>query len=318
MGRDRFSLGNKNLEILQYLQPQKRLQVDNVAKMFKHFGEVFGLEQSKLDKLMEEVCLYTSSITPPKFNKDTDSLDSWFDEVIKLMNEIEKVDVFDNIVKKILTIPHGQAFVERGFNISKRIATGREKICEETFRFEKVIVDKLHHAGSVKSILFKKPLLSLCHGAQTELKKKLREEKDAAEKEEMNRNKRKVEEDLIKEKKKKIEDWGLKIELLKKEKEEIRVEKEIEDQNMEDFLNKSMGSGISKPAAAVYINKAKECKAKSKELYTKLEILNEKLCQLSSQKPKERDLAYKKNAIVLKSIKVSQRRLELHFLILNF
>ena len=63
--------------------------------MLKHFGEVFGLEQSKLDKLMEEVCLYTSRITPPKFNKDTDSLDSWFNEVIKLLNEIEKVDVFD-------------------------------------------------------------------------------------------------------------------------------------------------------------------------------------------------------------------------------
>ena len=62
-----------------------------------------------------------------------------------------------------------------------------------------------------------------------------------------------MEEKLIREKKKKLEDWDLRMNSLKAEKEQLRVEKEIEDSNMEQFLNQSMGSSISKPAAAVYI-----------------------------------------------------------------
>ena len=116
LSRDKLGLGNKYFASLAALSPKNRCNEKFVVESIILFGRRLLIDA---DLLHEQTQLYSSSAISPLNFSMSERLDCWFNDVFKLLENIQPVPEFKLIIKKLLSIPHSQAFVERGFNLSK-------------------------------------------------------------------------------------------------------------------------------------------------------------------------------------------------------
>lgn len=134
-----------------------------------------------------------------EFDRKKKRLDEFW---IPLMKECEAPEVLDNFVRKILILSHGQAAVERGFNINKETIV--ENQLEESLIAQRRVFDSIRNLD-IASLEISQKMIRMVRGSCRRQKEALalrREQKSEEEKRETDR-KRVVRELAIKEMEKK-------------------------------------------------------------------------------------------------------------------
>ena len=170
LNRDKLGLGNKHFAALAALNPRNRCKEKFVVESIIMLGRSLSIDT---DLLHEQAQLYLSSIRPLAFS-ETERLDCWFNDVFKLIEIIQPAPEFKVLVKKLLSIPYGQAFVERGFNLSKIKSDNRATLCQDTFRAEKIAKNALKHQGGSKNIKIDSKLLTSVKNARANYREDLK------------------------------------------------------------------------------------------------------------------------------------------------
>ena len=161
-----------------YNSPHLPSRMMEVARRLKRFSE------EELVTLEVEVALYQNLSTVPCFNEREDRLDTHWVAVWELMKKEDsrQVKVLPKLVKMCLTLPHSQAWVERGFSLSKRIAENRESLSIETMKSLKTVTGEIKRQGGAENVLITSPMMNSVKMAGMQARKKRSEEKEAGEK----------------------------------------------------------------------------------------------------------------------------------------
>merc|ERR1711874_537704 len=136
----------------------------------------------------------------------------------------EDPDSFKKLIKITLSLAHGNAFLERGFNITKQITAGRESLSLTTLKGLKTCKGHVDTTGGTENVTITSKTLNAVKTSYMEYRKdKEREKAEKRKKEEEERD-----EAVERQKRRKKEDeeksWKKKVNEIE---EEIKTKKEI-------------------------------------------------------------------------------------------
>ena len=142
----------------------------------------------------------------PKFDKKRDRVDHFWVNVFKKLEELnsEKPESLESLVKLTCIQTHGNAFMERGLGLTKRIVDGRSSMNDVSVKAQKVVMGAVKRYGGPDKVPITTSLMnSVKYAAMKEREeaKKAKEDKEKKEKErisEEDARKRKRENDEIK------------------------------------------------------------------------------------------------------------------------
>ena len=104
----------------------------------------------------------------PEFSDETHSMDHFIiGVVVKMVKEHLSIEAL--ALRKMIiifcTIPHSNAFLERGFSDTKRIVEGRETLSEDSLASQKMCLDVIRNSGGVGKIIIEPGLIVAVQGA---------------------------------------------------------------------------------------------------------------------------------------------------------
>ena len=122
---------------------------DLIARKLNRFND------DELMDLQRQVEVYQSLHEVPPFNQKTDRVDEHWVKVWNLMEEVrgEKPNVLITLVKMCCVLSHSQAWVERGFNISKMFATNRESLSVLSMKALKTVFGEIKRQGGAEKVV---------------------------------------------------------------------------------------------------------------------------------------------------------------------
>ena len=158
-----------------------------------------------MEMLETEIDVYLSLTQVPVYHP-SERVDDWWVKTLNLMGE--KSGDYPNVLKRLvfsaLSLSHGQAFVERGFNTTKWISKGnRGNMSMESFTAQKRMKDVCEKYGGAGLVPLAHSLLVDMRQANTKYHKRLEKEKKEKEAE---RKRQRDEEEKIERKRKAEED----------------------------------------------------------------------------------------------------------------
>jgi hypothetical protein len=118
-----------------------------------------------------------------RFNRDADSLDEFFNDILTLVNASASLKTF---VHQILTLFHGNAAVERSFSINKECLV--ENLLNDSLVAQRVVHDAVSAAGGVPNVEIPKKMI---HSIRNASSKRIEAAKSKVEKEDKEANRRK-------------------------------------------------------------------------------------------------------------------------------
>lgn len=253
-----------------------------VAKITKRFSE------SELQNLDNQLKFVTLSRSLPKYDEKIDTYDQfWLKKVIQKARLLHGDEFYEltKLVKIISVYPNSQAFVERGFNDTKRIADTRQSCSEQLMASSKVIMDVVRKAGAPENIRISPELIIKHRSAAQNYKMRLirenmEKEKAAAELRLFNETQ---------EKKRKYdaehESWESKVAKIKSDIEVLKdtLDKQNETQ-MKALSNAAKYESKAKKDSAIKL--AQTAAESVLQLRTELDLKQSSLAKLMSKKPK--------------------------------
>ena len=122
---------------------------DFIARKLNRFNN------DELMDLQRQVEVYQSLHEVPSFNQKTDRVDEHWVKVWNLMEEVrgEKPNVLITLMKRCCVLSHSQAWVERGFNISKMFATNRESLSVLSMKALKTVFGGIKRQGGAEKVV---------------------------------------------------------------------------------------------------------------------------------------------------------------------
>ncbi|GBL88251.1 hypothetical protein AVEN_22110-1 [Araneus ventricosus] len=172
------SNGNKCLtkmkSILNYLAQKKKVEENDCDEINLQFSDF-------LDSVVKENSVQFSLFDPRTCDLDT-FLSPYFDD---------KFSKLWGILKLLMILSHGQASVERGFSINKKVEVENRK--NNSYIAQRVIYDHIKHVGGILKVDISKELLISASTARLKYRNYLEEQKTLREKSE---HKRKLEEEI--------------------------------------------------------------------------------------------------------------------------
>ena len=275
---------------LRFLCPSKRKDpmmsklLHEAAKITKRFDE------NSLDLLKTQLVNYSllSGNEIPTFDDKHDRLDDWFFQIFKKMKDEagEEPEQFEKFIKIVLIFAHGNAFLERGFNTTKQLATVRESLSLRSVKGQKTCIDVTHKFGGTDKVPIVSSTLNsvkLSHmeylsALKKEEEKRKEKEKDEKTKAEENRKRKEYED--------KEKDWSVKV---KKYEDDITKYKAVIEAE-EKILEESMDSAAREKKQNLiqaHLITANTGRKSLKESRQKLWNQQEKLKNLVGKKPKQ-------------------------------
>ena len=247
-------LENKLLKQLSFTDPSM-IDESKFSVAFQSFAKVSKrFSNDELQKLSNQLMLIklTLSSSPSQFDESNETYDTfWLKKVLMKTRSLhagEEFIEFEKVVKMISIYPNSQGFVERGFNITKRIADSRENVSENLMKASKVVFDHMRQVGGPSNVTISPELLVEHQRARQKYRERLEKEKRERELEAANTARMKEAES----KKRKFEadsqSWEEKV---KKLKSEIKVLQEA-------FKNDERNHSIALSNASKYENVTKK------------------------------------------------------------
>ena len=116
-----------------------KLSLVNAAKIIAQ--DLGRFDEEDLMDLQRQLEIYQSLRDVPNFDPKEDRVDEWWVKVWDMMEKErgERPRVLIKLVKMCCVLSHSQAWVERGFNISKMFATDRESLSLHSMKALKTI-----------------------------------------------------------------------------------------------------------------------------------------------------------------------------------
>ena len=176
-------------------------------------------------------------------------LDHWWVLIFNLMAKInkERPKELELLVKLCCSLAHGNAFLERGMGLTKRVVDGRSTLSDTSVKATKVVKQMILRYGGVLKVPITYDLLNYVRGASRRYEEETRKEKDEAAKK---KNDAEAEAESVK--KSKLEEADMKtwqekkdglVEEIKASKEFIAAQEVIRNNAMEKALR------LTNPAA---------------------------------------------------------------------
>ena len=200
---------------LGFMDPRVRTawtgEVQSLVRASNYIArELNRFDDDELMDLQRQGEMYQALQEVPPYNPNTDRVDEWWVKVWKMM-EVQKGEqpkALMKLVKMCCILAHSQAWVERGFNISKMFVSDRESLNVHSMKALKTVHGEIKRQGGAEKVTITPTILNQVKMAGRDARaawekdRKKKEEENATEavEKEMAR-KRKAEEDSKKE-------WG--------------------------------------------------------------------------------------------------------------
>jgi hypothetical protein len=109
-------------------------------------------------------------------------VDHWWVLVFDLMAEInkERPKELELLVKLCCTLAHGNAFLERGMGLTKRVVDGRSTLSDTSVKAQKVVKQMILRYGGVVKVPITYKLMNYVRGASKRYDEEKRKETDKA------------------------------------------------------------------------------------------------------------------------------------------
>ena len=119
-------------------------------------------DDEELADLQRQVEIYQSLRQLPNFDDKTDRLDLWWVKVWEIFEKErgERPRALIKLVKMCCVLAHSQAWVERGFSISKRFATDRESLSLLSMKALKCIFSEIKRQGGAEKVVITPTMLN--------------------------------------------------------------------------------------------------------------------------------------------------------------
>ena len=88
------------------------------------------------------------------------------------------------LIKIVSVYPNSQAWLERGFNDTKRIAESRQNLSEKCMAANKILLDVIYQAGGPANVVISQDLIGAHHSARHTYRARLLKEQQEREKDE--------------------------------------------------------------------------------------------------------------------------------------
>ena len=231
---------------------------------------------------MQYMSLPVSKV-PSYTNKDR--VDHWWVKIFNVMAEVneERPKELELLVKYCCTLAHGNAFLERGMGLTKRVVQGRSSLSDRSVKAQKVVKQMIIQYGGVIKVPITSEMLNYVRKArsiaydekQKEKKEAEKKSKDAAEQAEISRKRKEDDENkkVWQEKKQDLEENILSSQLFISKQETIRKEA------MEKALKQTTPGNMK-----TYMHTAKFA---AEAADTRMKLLNEKQAELSKHMGKK-------------------------------
>lgn len=238
-------------EHVSFLDPLKRSTTEvqkfgvSVAKHLRRFTET---QLIKLGVQLNQYQALTQDQVPVYRRKDR--VDHWWVLMFSKLEEIngEQAKELEVLVKLTCTLAHGNAFLERGMGLTKRLVHGRESMGDITVKAQKVVSEVINRSGGAVKVPITNELINSVKLSSMRYNEDLRKLKEADEKTAKNAAEeakalelKKLEEDnkmKWSEKKKSLEDE------IKAGSEFINLQEDIQKRSTERSLKLTSADGI--------------------------------------------------------------------------
>ena len=117
--------------------------------------ELNRFDDDELMDLQRQGEMYQALREVPPYNPNTDRVDEWWVKVWKMM-EIQRGEppkALMKLVKMCCILAHSQAWVERGFNISKTFASDRESFNVHSMKALKTVHGEIKRQGGAEKVI---------------------------------------------------------------------------------------------------------------------------------------------------------------------
>ena len=107
-------------------------------------------------------------------------MDHWWVEVLKLMEKVNQVKPSDleKLVKLSCTLTHGNAHLERGMGMTKRVVDGRSSLSHTSVKAQKTVKQVITRYGGVTKVPITSELLNYVRGASRDYRAQIEKEKE--------------------------------------------------------------------------------------------------------------------------------------------
>ena len=254
-----------------------------VAKATKRFTN------DELQRLDNQLQVLKLSRDLPEYDESKETFDEhWLKKLVGKIKEMmggEEAYEISKLVKMISIFPNSQAFVERGFNDTKRIADSRQNVSENLMKSTKITLDAVRQAGGPDKVYIGLELIGEHLSAHQTYRERLR--KEEKEKENEVATEKRLEE--MREKKRKFDEqkeaWDVKVADLKEEIKVLKNTMSLHEENQEKYF-KQAEKVKSQAQKASYFKLAKVTAESIKSLRCELDEKQESMSRLMSKKPK--------------------------------
>ena len=198
-----FPLTDRFLCDLAFLDPDFKDDSKFVTNLLRAAGHTGRFAEHELQDLGVQLQAVTS-LGLKEYDEKHDQLDLFWSEIWKKVEGVIKDEpvALIKFIKIVCSLPHSNAFLERGFSDLKRVITGRELLSIESTNSQKTILDNIRLAGGSLKVLVTLDMIESVKSAglrkEQEMRKKERED-------ERQRTQKRNEEEM-REKKRKHED----------------------------------------------------------------------------------------------------------------
>ena len=146
-----FPWEDKFVVCLRYAAPKERNSSQMSSSLIFVAKHMARHNQEELEELGIQLNCYQvlSGDQLPSYDEKVDRVDHWWRSVFLQIETIlgSTPNALIKLIKMICTMSHGQAMVERGFSDTKRLASHREALCEESVKGQKFTKDAIRACG---------------------------------------------------------------------------------------------------------------------------------------------------------------------------
>ena len=223
-----------------------------------------------------------------KFDEKIETIERyWILKVIDTISQSTQISFaeFSRLIKIISVYPNSQAFLERGFNDTKRMSDTRQNISERQMESLKIILDGLRCVGGPLNLVIGKELIVAHQNAHKNYKARLEAERREKEKELKNKRQQNEQENRKRKFDLEMSSWEEKVANNKSEIKVIRGAIDFEEKRQSDALEMVAGakSSLSKESGLKVMKLSME---NIKELRKDLDRKQDNLSKLMGKKPK--------------------------------
>ena len=281
-------LENSFLKDLTYTNPQaigKEHFVSAMMRIANYTKRFSDCELQNLDNQLK--CLKLITDVPP-FDDSKHSLEiHWLKRILVRVKESSgmEVDELSKLIKIVSVYPNSQAWLERGFNDTKRMADSRQNLSDKSLESNKILLDVIRRAGGPANVVITQDLIGAHHAARHTYRAMLLKEQQEKEKEEQ--LKRQLEQSQIRKRKYEEErgSWDKKVQKIKEEISDLKAKIDVHEKNqMKAF--EDAGKAKSNNNKEAFLEIAKQSTCSIKELRTEIDKKQEYLAKTMSKIPK--------------------------------